>query len=230
MRSSRRQENAFAACRFAVRIWPDLRQFWNEAGRTERVRNTEASMSPAGTLHRREFLRKSAEGGAALVIGLYLPKKFEALAAEPAVESTALNAWVHIAHDDTVTLLIDKSEMGQGVVTSLAMLLAEELELDWRKVKTDFAPAAPAYFNPLFGLQGTGGSTSVRASWGPLTKAGAAAREMLITAAAQQWYVEPSACHAEKGAVVHNATNKRLGYGALVEQAAKLPVPANPPL
>jgi isoquinoline 1-oxidoreductase subunit beta len=97
-------------------------------------------------------------------------------------------------------------------------------------VKTEFAPAAPAYFNPLFGVQGTGGSTSVRSSWGPLTKAGAAAREMLIAAAARQWYVEPSACHAENGAVVHTATNKRLSYGALAEAAAKLPVPANPAL
>jgi isoquinoline 1-oxidoreductase subunit beta len=187
-------------------------------------------MTTTSVVNRREFLKKSAEGGTALVIGLYLPMKFEALAAELPAESAALNAWVHIAPDDSVTLLIDKSEMGQGVVTSLAMLLAEELELDWKKVKTEFAPAAPPYFNPLFGLQGTGGSTSVRASWGPLTKAGAAAREMLIAAAARKWNVEPSACYAENGAVVHKATNKRLGYGTLVEEAAKLPVPANPPL
>jgi isoquinoline 1-oxidoreductase beta subunit len=187
-------------------------------------------MATAPVVNRRDFLKKSAAGGTALVIGLYLPRKFEALAAGPPAESAALNAWVHISHDDTVTLVIDKSEMGQGVVTSLAMLLAEELEFDWKKVRTEFAPAAPPYFNPLFGVQGTGGSTSIRASWGPLTKAGAAAREMLIAAAAQQWYVEPSACHAENGAVVHTATSKRLGYGALVEEAAKLPVPANPPL
>ncbi len=187
-------------------------------------------MSSSNVMLRREFLKKSAAGGTALVIGFYLPGKFEALAAVPPSEPVAANAWVRIAPDDTVTILIDKSEMGQGVVTSLAMLLAEELEFDWKKVKTEFAPAAPAYFNPLFGLQGTGGSTSVRSSWGPLTKAGAAARAMLIAAAAQQWYVEPSACHVENGAVVHNATSKRLGYGALVEQAAKLPVPANPAL
>jgi isoquinoline 1-oxidoreductase beta subunit len=188
-------------------------------------------MSPAGTLDRREFLKKSSAGGTALVIGFYLPGKFEALAAAaPPSEPVAANAWVRIAPDDTVTIVIDKSEMGQGVVTSLAMLLAEELEFDWKKVKTEFAPAAPAYFNPLFGVQGTGGSTSVRASWGPLTKAGAAAREMLIAAAAQQWYVEASSCHVENGAVVHNATGKRLGYGALAERAAKLSVPANPTL
>src|SRR5712692_7706070 len=190
----------------------------------------EASMSPAAMVDRREFLKKSAASGTALVIGFYLPAKHEALAAAPPSEPASLNAWVRIAQDNTVTILIDKSEMGQGVVTSLAMLLAEELEFDWKKVKTEFAPAAPPYFNPLFGVQGTGGSTSVRASWGPLTKAGAAAREMLIAAAAQQWYVNPSACRAENGAVVHTATNKRLSYGALAEAAAKLAVPANPAL
>ncbi len=187
-------------------------------------------MSPSATLHRREFLRKSAAGGTALVIGFYLPGKFEALAAAPPSEPASLNAWVRIAPDNTVTIVIDKSEMGQGITTSLSMLLAEELEFDWKKVKTEFAPAAPQYFNPLFGLQGTGGSTSVRSSWGPLTKAGAAAREMLIAAAAQKWYVEPSLCHAENGAIVHNATGKRFTYGELAEAAAKLPVPANPAL
>ena len=180
-------------------------------------------------VNRREFLKKTAAGGTALVIGFYLPKKFEALAAGPP-EPAALNAWVRIAGDNTVTVLIDKSEMGQGVVTSLAMLLAEELEFDWNKVKTEFAPAAPPYFNPIFGMQGTGGSTSIRASWGPLTKAGAAAREMLLAAAAKQWGVETSTCRAENGAVVHPPTKKTLTYGALVEEAAKLPVPANPKL
>jgi isoquinoline 1-oxidoreductase beta subunit len=187
-------------------------------------------MSHAATLHRRDFLKKSATGSAALVIGFYLPGKFEALAAAAPPEFSSLNAWVRIAPDDSVTILIDKSEMGQGVVTSLSMLVAEELELDWERIKTEFAPAAPQYFNPLFGLQGTGGSTSVRSSWGPLTKAGAAAREMLVAAAAKTWSVEPSACHAVNGAVVHNATGKRLSYGELAEAAAKLPVPANPVL
>ena len=189
-----------------------------------------ALVSSSNVMLRREFLKKSAGGGTALVIAFYLPGKFEALAAAPPVEPAAVNAWVRIAPDDAVTLIIDKSEMGQGVVTSLAMLLAEELELDWKKISFEFAPAAPQYVNPLFGLQDTGGSTSVRSSWGPLTKAGAAAREMLIAAAAKQWYVEPSACHAENGAVVHNATSKRLGYGVLAVEAAKLPVPASPAL
>jgi len=189
-------------------------------------------MASASVVNRREFLKKGAAGGAALVVGFYFPSSaFGDQAAEQEKKTpNPFNAWVRIAPDDSVTILIDKSEMGQGIVTSLAMLLAEELELDWKKIRTEFAPAAPVFFNPLFGAQGTGGSTSVRASWGPLTKAGAAAREMLIAAAARKWYVEPSACYAENGTVVHTATQKRLGYGALVAEAAGLPVPANPKL
>jgi isoquinoline 1-oxidoreductase subunit beta len=187
-------------------------------------------VSPLAMLDRRDFLRRGAVGSGALVIGFYLPGKFEALAASPPAGPAALNAWVRIASDNTVTLIIDKSEMGTGVTTSLPMLLAEELEFDWKKVKFEFAPAATQYFNPIFGLQGTGGSTSVRASWEPLTKAGAAAREMLVATAAKKWSVEPSACHVDNGAVVHNGSGKRLPYGALAEEAAKLPVPANPAL
>ena len=185
-------------------------------------------MATASSLDRREFLRKSVAGGAALVIGVYLPGKYEALAGVPAKDGAAINAWVQIAPDDTTTLVIDKSEMGQGINTALTMILADELDLDWKKIKTEFAPAAPQYFNPVFGLQGTGGSTSVRGSWEPLAKAGAAAREMLIATAAKRWSVEPSACHTENSSVVNTATGKRIGYGTLVEEAAKLPVPASP--
>ena len=187
-------------------------------------------MSPTTMLPRREFLKKGAAGSSVLVIGFYLPGRFEALAGTPPAGPVPLNAWVRIASDNTVTLIIDKSEMGTGVTTSLPMLLAEELDFDWKKVKLEFAPAAPEYFNPIFGLQGTGGSTSVRASWGPLTKAGAAAREMLIASAAKRWSVEPSACHVDGGAVIYTASGKRLTYGALAAEAAKLPVPPNPTL
>ena len=153
-------------------------------------------------VNRREFLKKSAAGSAGLVIGFYLPGKYEALAGMPPKEDAPFNAWVQIAPDDSVTLVIDKSEMGQGISTALAMILAEELDLDWKKIQTEFAPAAPPYFNPVFGLQGTGGSTSVRGSWEPLAKAGAAAREMLVATAAKRWDVAPEACHVENGAVV----------------------------
>jgi isoquinoline 1-oxidoreductase subunit beta len=180
------------------------------------------------TLDRRAFLKNSAAGGAGLVIGFYLPTKYAALAAMPNANPVAMNAWLRIAPDDTTTLIIDKSEMGQGVITSLSMILAEEADLDWKKIEFEFAPAAPQYFNPLFGLQGTGGSTSVRASWEPLARAGAAAREMLVAAAAKRWNVNPADCVAEDGFVHHRASKQSLSYGKLAEEAATLPVPANP--
>jgi isoquinoline 1-oxidoreductase beta subunit len=179
-------------------------------------------------LNRRAFLKKTAAGSAGLVIGFYLPGKYEALAGVPPKEGASINAWVQIAADDSVTLQIDKSEMGQGISTALTMILAEELDLDWKKIKTEFAPAAPEYFNPVFGLQGTGGSSSVRGSWEPLAKAGAAAREMLVATAAKRWGVAAEACHTESSGVVNTVSGKRLSYGSLVEEAAKLPVPANP--
>jgi isoquinoline 1-oxidoreductase subunit beta len=185
-------------------------------------------MHATRTVNRRGFLKKSAAGGAGLVIGFYLPGKYEALAGTPPKDPTAINAWVQIAPDDTVKLLIDKSEMGQGISTALTMILADELDLDWKKIKTEFAPAAPQYFNPVFGLQGTGGSSSVRGSWEPLAKAGAAAREMLIATAAKRWGVDRGACHTENSAVVNSASGKRLGYGSLVDEALQVPVPATP--
>jgi isoquinoline 1-oxidoreductase beta subunit len=187
-------------------------------------------MAPASVLDRRAFLRKGAAGGAGLVIGFYLPGKCEALARTPASGPASVNAWVQIAPDNTTTLVIDKSEMGQGINTALTMILAEELDLDWAKIKTVFAPAAPAYFNPVFGLQGTGGSTSVRGSWEPLAKIGATAREMLVVAAAKKWNVDPAACTTENSMVVHKASGKKLAYGAVADEAAKLPVPASPKL
>src|ERR1700688_2334339 len=152
----------------------------------------------AGTtmrVDRRSFLKTGAAGAAGLVIGFYLPGRFETLAASPAGEGpAALNAWMRIGADESVTIVIDKSEMGQGIQTALCMLAAEELECDWKKIRTEFAPAAKEYFNPAFGMQGTGGSSSVRSSWGPMRQAGAAAREMLVEAAAQKWGVEKSTC------------------------------------
>src|SRR5882757_1878581 len=181
---------------------------------------------------RRSFLKTGVAGAAGLVIGFYLPGRYEALAAAPAgtAEPTALNAWMRIGTDDTVTIIIDKSEMGQGIQTALCMIAAEELECDWKKIRTEFAPAAKEYFNPAFGMQGTGGSSSVRSSWDPMRKAGAAARDMLVQAAAQKWGVEKTACRAENGVVLHQATKRKLTYGSLAEAASKLPVPDGVPL
>jgi isoquinoline 1-oxidoreductase subunit beta len=181
---------------------------------------------------RRNFLKTGGAGAAGLVIGFYLPGRFEELAASPvgAAAPAALNAWMRMGTDDRVTILIDKSEMGQGILTALCMIAAEELECDWKKIRTEFAPAAKEYFNPAFGMQGTGGSSSVRSSWDPMRKAGAAARQMLLEAAAQKWGVEKTTCRAENGVVLHEATKRKLSYGSLAEAAAKLPVPQDPPL
>jgi isoquinoline 1-oxidoreductase beta subunit len=174
---------------------------------------------------RREFLQAASAAGAGLVIAFTLP----ACARAPAGPPLEPNGWLRIGTDESILVLVDRSEMGQGVTTSLPMLLAEELEADWSKVRIEFAPADPAYNNALFGMQGTGGSTSVRAAWTPLRQAGAAAREVLIAAAAQTWGVPPTECRAENGAVVHTG-GRRLTYGRLVATAATLPVPADPPL
>jgi isoquinoline 1-oxidoreductase beta subunit len=137
----------------------------------------------------------------------------------------APNPWVRIAPDGIVAVVIDRSEMGQGVTTSLAMLVAEELEVDLQTVRTEFAPADPVYTNAEIGEQMTGGSTSVRAAWKPLREAGAAAREMLIAAAAESWKVKRSECRAERGSIVHTPSGKRAAYGSLVIAAARQSVP-----
>jgi isoquinoline 1-oxidoreductase beta subunit len=183
----------------------------------------------ASTLDRRGFLKASAAGAAGLWVGFYFPGSKETLAAAPAAP-VVLNAWVHVGTDDLVTILIDKSEMGQSILTGLAMIAADELDCDWKKVRTEFAPADKVYINPRFGIQGTGGSSGTPTSWGPLRKASATARAMLLAAAAEKWGVSPSECRAENGAVQHAPTKRRLSYGSLAEAAAKLPVPQNVPL
>jgi len=174
------------------------------------------------TVNRREFLKKSAASGAALVIGFYLPSHALADQAEEQEKKPAnpLNAWVRITPDNRVTLILGKSEMGQGVMTSLPMILAEELSVDWKKVKVEQAPTDPKIYD-----HGTGGSGSVSGSWLPLRRAGAAAREMLISAAAAHWNVNRDTCKAQDGGVLHGARKDFLNYGELVEAAAKLPIP-----
>src|SRR5207248_932144 len=158
-------------------------------------------MSAPSQVSRREFLETTAAAGAGLVIGFHLPAggRFAAAAAAP----FAPNAWLRISPDNSVLIVVDRSEMGQGVTTALPMLLAEELDADWTKVKIEFAPADKAYTNPIFGMQGTGGSTSVRAAYTPLRKAGAAAREMLVAAACQTWAVDRVDCRTERSTVIH---------------------------
>jgi isoquinoline 1-oxidoreductase beta subunit len=169
---------------------------------------------------RRDFVRTVALGSAGLVVGFNGRSLFAASG-----QAFSPNGWIKIDIDGAVTLTIGKSEMGQGVRTSLAMLLAEELEADWERIK--LVQASPS---PVFDDLGTGGSDSMRSGWKPLRQAGAAAREMLITAAAARWKVDRGSCAASNGVIIHAPTGRRLEYGALVVDAAKLPVPNNPPL
>lgn len=174
---------------------------------------------------RRAFLRTGAAAGGALVVGALIPGCGREPLPPPAAPF-APNAWVRITQDGWVTVVVDRSEMGQGVATALPMLVAEELDADWSKVRFEFAPAHPAYANPLFGAaQLTGGSSSVRAAWQPLREAGAKARAMLVQAAAQQWKVAPGACRTENGFVLHEQGGQRADYGSLVGAAARLSIP-----
>src|SRR2546423_13364501 len=157
----------------------------------------------AAQITRREFLETA--GVAGLVIGFHLPAAGRNAMRGGAAAAFAPNAWLRIGADESIVVVVDRSEMGQGVATSLPMLLAEELDADWSKIRIEFAPAAKQYINPLFGMQGTGGSTSVRAAWMPLRKAGAAARDMFVTAAAATWKVNKAQCRGERGAGVHPA-------------------------
>jgi isoquinoline 1-oxidoreductase subunit beta len=180
----------------------------------------EAPATRITPLTRRTFLERTAAGGAALVIAFHLDG--DLFAQEPKEKKTPnpFDAWIRIAKDGSVTLVLAKSEMGQGVMTSLPTILAEELDVDWAKVKVEQAPTDPTVYD-----LGTGGSSSVRTSWLPLRQAGAAARQMLVQAAARHWQVNPNACTTELGHVMTGPRQKHLSYGELVEAAAKLPVP-----
>jgi len=175
---------------------------------------------------RREFCKNGALLGSGLVLGFYLPDS--QAAAQQAAEKDGPfipNAFIRIGRDDTLTIIINKSEMGQGVYTSLPMLVAEELEADWRKIRIEPAPVDPAYNHTQWGIQGTGGSTSVRSSWEQLRRAGAVARTMLEKAAAAVWKEDVQNCRAENGFVVHRDGKRRLSFGDLAEQAAQMEAP-----
>ena len=176
-------------------------------------------------MQRRQFLRLSTQSGAALLIAFHLPMRTSRSAAESASPSFAPNAFLEIASSGKITVWCPRSEMGQGVRTSLPMIVAEELGCDWQKVRVLQADLAPKY-----GEQLTGGSGSVRDRYPDLRKAGAAAREMLLAAAAVQWKVPASQCRAQRSAVVHSPTQRRLSFAELVPAAAALQPPGDPPL
>ena len=203
-----------------------------------------AQTPDATDLSRRTFLKYGVTIGTAmgggLLLGFSVPaaaqhKRGNAARAvtigdaapQPQAGVLAPNAFIRIDRRGRVTLIMPKVEMGQGVYTSIPMLIAEELEVPLDSVALDHAPPnAKLYGDPLLGGgQLTGGSTSIRYAWQPMREAGATARVLLVTTAAQRWQVDPATCHAQQGAVVHAATGRRIGYGELVDAAAKMPLP-----
>ena len=187
-----------------------------------------AESTAEGGVPRRTFLKLSAAAGGGLLLSFILPRiiwNSEATGATT-TEVFTPNAFIRIGRDSRVTLIMPYVEIGQGTDTSIPMLIAEELEVDLRQVTLEAAPPDDQHYaNPMFQFQVTGASASVRAAWEPLRRAGATARTMLVSAAAQTWNVDVTSCRAEKGAVVHVPSGRRLTYGTLVETVATLPMP-----
>lgn len=181
---------------------------------------------------RRDFLKVSAGVGVGLLVSIHLPFAGGAGAAladnAPATEGDAAftpNAWLSVAPDGTVTIQVNHSDMGQGIATALSMVVAEELDADWSKVRAEMAPAKDVYKNPAFMVQATGGSTSLSTSWDILREAGAVARAMLVAAAAKEWKVDPEKCKAVNGTVVHPESGKKATYGELAAKAGSVRTP-----
>jgi isoquinoline 1-oxidoreductase beta subunit len=182
--------------------------------------------TPALALSRRGFLQAAAVGGG-FILSLSIPLTI-AGAGGASAEAFAPNAFIRIQKDRPILLTMPYVEMGQGTYTSIPMLIAEELEVDLKQVQLEHAPPDNnLYANPVYGVQMTGGSTTIRGAWEPMRRAGATARMMLISAASARWSVEPDTCQAQNGEVIHAATGRRLTYGELAADAAKMPVPEN---
>jgi isoquinoline 1-oxidoreductase beta subunit len=184
-----------------------------------------ASRAVDTDLSRRSFLVSSAAVGGGLMLSLSLPLGHSVAASS---ETFAPNAFIRIGGDGQIVLTMPYVEMGQGTYTSIPMLIAEELEVGLNQVKLEHAPPnEKLYANPLLGVQATGNSNAIRGAWKPLREAGAAARAMLIAAAAKRWDVDAKSCHVQEGEVIHAPSGRKLGYGELAADAAKVPVPTN---
>jgi isoquinoline 1-oxidoreductase subunit beta len=180
---------------------------------------------------RRFFLSTAVAAGGGLLIGPWLDSGLPgAPAATPAAAQVPLNAWIRISSDDVVTLISSQSEMGQGAMTTLPAVLAEELGSDWSRVKIEFSPTAPPYRNPRLNWQFTGNSESTTSFFELLRTMGASAREMLIVAAANRWGVTAAECSTDNGKVIHKLTGRSLKFGDVAEDAARVTPPVNPKL
>ena len=178
-------------------------------------------------LSRRSFIEISA--ATAFVFGFSVPVRASRPAA--ATATFAPNAFIRIDGQGDATLIMPQVEMGQGTYTSISMVLAEELDADWSRVRVEHAPAdEKLYANPDLSIQATGNSNSIRAFWKPLRVAGAATRACFIEAAARSWHVSGADCRTENTKVIHDKTGRTLGYGALISRAATVTPPKDPPL
>ncbi|HWY96558.1 MAG TPA: molybdopterin cofactor-binding domain-containing protein [Steroidobacteraceae bacterium] len=188
----------------------------------------ESNPKTDAALTRRGFLQAGLAVGGALVVGFQLPSAHGAQAGKSLF---APNAFIRIDTHGKVTLIMPQVEMGQGIYTAVAMILAEELDAAFEQVALEAAPPSDKlYGNPTFGIQVTGNSNSVRAFWLPLRKAAAGARAILVQAASQQWKVEPAGIRTEKGEAIHEASGRRVAYAALIDRAQGLTPPKDPPL
>jgi isoquinoline 1-oxidoreductase beta subunit len=184
-------------------------------------------MSRPVRISRRQFCCVTAVGSGALLVSVYLPLAACAQRQPPRATAFVPNAFVRIDPDGQITIIVARPEIGQGVRTSLPMLVAEELDADWSDIRIEQAVAAD---RTVYGSQHAGGSQSVRTGWQPLRHAGAVARALLLAAAARQWGVSTDSCETHGGTVIHPSSGHRASYGALAPAAALMPVPTDVPL
>jgi len=193
--------------------------------RSSLMKATKGQSRAASGLSRRRFLQAGAAAGGGLLLGLHLPLAHDAAAAAKS-DDFVPNAFIRIEADGRIVLIMPYVEMGQGTYTSIPMLIAEELEVDLQQVRLQHAPAnEKLYANPLLGVQATGNSNAIRGAWQPLRQAGAVARTMLVSAAAKRWDVDPASCRAQSGEVLHAPTGRKIAYGDLAAEAARMPMP-----
>jgi isoquinoline 1-oxidoreductase subunit beta len=204
----------------------------NKSSQNEKEHGFEQSIGSGKFLEvtRRDFLEGTAKTGAALVVGCFLDGTIGVVEAADEMKDLPLNAWVRVSEDNTVVIVVSQAEMGQGIMTTLPMVLAEELGADWNQVHLEMSPTAEVYRNPRLQFQYTGNSESMMSFFDLMRQVGASAREMLISAAADKWHVDPASCSVEKSTVIHRASKRTLPFGKLAQAASRKQPPKNPTL